>query len=160
MNRNLRATEQRKVIAEELKKLDSHPTAYEIYEIVRAKLPRISLGTVYRNLEILSDSGVIKKLEMAGSQRRFDGTIENHFHVKCLKCGRVADADVPFLKDLLKSLREIDGYKISRSHIEFLGICPQCISGDKSVSQQSNPVDVACSVCKQDVSDYGLMAKQ
>ena len=70
---NLRMTRQRRVILEELRKVNNHPSAYEIYEFVRKRLPRISLGTVYRNLEILSESGDIQKLEPGCSLKRFDG---------------------------------------------------------------------------------------
>lgn len=130
MNRKFRATEQRRVIVEELRRLDTHPTANEIYEIVRARLPRISLGTVYRNLEILSESGTIKKLEMAGSQRRFDGDTDPHYHVKCIRCERVSDADLPSVAEAIGALKEVSGYKIVFSHIEFCGICPECRKKD------------------------------
>ncbi len=137
MDRKLRATEQRRVIVEELRRSRCHPTANEIYETVRAKLPRISLGTVYRNLEILSESGEIRKLEMAGSQRRFDGTMENHFHVKCLKCDRVSDAELPLVQEILDSLKELDGYEIVLSHLEFSGICPECRKKGTTCLQQA-----------------------
>lgn len=131
MDRKLRATEQRRVIVEELRRSRRHPTANEIYESVRTKLPRISLGTVYRNLEILSESGEIRKLEMAGSRRRFDGTMENHFHVKCVKCDRVSDAELPLVRDILDSLKELEGYEIVLSHLEFSGVCPECRKKEK-----------------------------
>lgn len=126
MNRKLRATEQRRVILEELRRSKCHPTANEVYEMVRVKIPHISLGTVYRNLEILSESGLINKLEMAGAQRRFDGTLEDHFHVKCIRCERVSDAELPSVQSILNSLKEVDGYEIVLSHLEFSGICPEC----------------------------------
>jgi len=72
----LKMTKQRRVIVEELKKLKTHPTATLIYELVRKRLPRISLGTVYRNLDLLAEAGIIQKLETAGTQKRFDGTVE------------------------------------------------------------------------------------
>ena len=75
-----RMARQRAVILEELRKLKSHPTADELYSIVRERLPRISLGTVYRNLDFLADSGEIRRLEAAGSTKRFDGDISNHQH--------------------------------------------------------------------------------
>ena len=73
-----RNTPQRKVILEELQKAASHPTAAELYEIVRRRLPRISLGTVYRNLELLSESGLIRKLSMGSAEARFDGDLEDY----------------------------------------------------------------------------------
>ena len=85
-------TRQRKVILEELRKVDTHPSADEVYEMVRKRLPRISLGTVYRNLEILSAKGEIQKLELGCTLKRFDGIAENHYHIRCLQCDRVVDA--------------------------------------------------------------------
>ena len=76
---NLRMTQQRQVILEELRNVNTHPSADEIYEMVRKRLPRISLGTVYRNLEILCASGEIQKLEAGGSIKRFDGNPRNHY---------------------------------------------------------------------------------
>ena len=91
----MRDTSQRRIIMEELVKLKTHPTANEIYERVRRRIPRISLGTVYRNLEMLSESGLIRKLETAGTRKRFDGTVSNHYHVRCIKCGRMDDLNLP-----------------------------------------------------------------
>ena len=78
-----RMTQQRKVILEELNNLKTHPTADDLYQVVKVKVPRISLGTVYRNLEILSSDGLIKKLEIGGAQKRFDGDLSDHHHVRC-----------------------------------------------------------------------------
>ncbi len=84
-------TLQRRIILEELRKLECHPTADELYEIVRKRIPQISLATVYRNLELLSEGGQVLKLQQTGKQKRFDGRVESHYHVRCASCGRVAD---------------------------------------------------------------------
>ena len=125
-NPNLRMTRQRRVILEELRKVNNHPSADEIYEIVRKRLPRISLGTVYRNLEILSDPGDIQKLEPGCSLKRFDGNPSEHFHIRCVRCNRIADA--PMLPDLNIDLERIDvtDFEIVGHRLEFLGICRQC----------------------------------
>jgi hypothetical protein len=68
-----RMTHQRQVIFEEIMKMESHPTADEVYERVRKRLPRISMGTVYRNLDILTSSGLINRIEPGHSQMRFEG---------------------------------------------------------------------------------------
>jgi len=83
MGKQLRITRQRRVILEELQRTKSHPTADELYRKVRRRLPRISLGTVYRNLELLSRSGLIRKLEIGGGKMRFDGIVEPHYHIHC-----------------------------------------------------------------------------
>ena len=127
---NFRMTRQRKVILEELRKVDTHPSADEVYEMVRKRLPRISLGTVYRNLEILSDSGDIQKLEPGCSLKRFDGNPAEHCHIRCIRCDRIAD--VPMASDLEIDLERVDStdFEIVGHRLEFLGLCPRC--SDKS----------------------------
>ncbi len=119
-------TRQRKVILEELRKTSSHPTADEVYERARLRLPRISLGTVYRNLEILSECGMIQKLELGGSQKRFDGTVENHYHVRCMRCDSVKDVSMEPLTTFERALRGASDYQIIGSRLEFVGLCPRC----------------------------------
>ncbi|MFH1033130.1 MAG: transcriptional repressor [Pseudomonadota bacterium] len=119
-------TTQRQVILEELRKLKSHPTAGELCQIVRQRLPRISLGTVYRNLEILSRSGVVLKLDVAGLEMRFDGTVDNHYHVRCLGCGRVADVDMGLLEGLEQTIGQHSDFEVLGHRLEFVGHCPAC----------------------------------
>jgi Fur family transcriptional regulator, ferric uptake regulator len=119
-------TEQRRVILEELRKVVSHPTADEVYALVRKRLPNISLGTVYRNLETLSSAGIIQKLETAGSQMRFDAVVENHYHVRCVKCGRVDDVPVPRIEAIEQAARGVEGYRVLSYRLEFMGLCPSC----------------------------------
>lgn len=121
-----RNTRQRKVILEELRKLSSHPTAAGLYEIVRRRLPRISLGTVYRNLELLAGMGVIRKLELGGGEARFDGNLQAHDHVRCVRCGRVDDVESLPL-DLSQARHDdLSGYRIIGHRLELLGVCPRC----------------------------------
>jgi Fur family ferric uptake transcriptional regulator len=126
LERKLKMTRQRRVIVEELRKLNTHPGAADLYEVVRKRLPRISLGTVYRNLELLAEAGIIQKLETAGTQKRFDGKVENHYHVRCVQCGQVDDLPVPLFGDIEDSLRGLSDYKILSHRLEFQGICPSC----------------------------------
>ena len=121
----LKLTKQRQIILEELQKVCSHPSADEVYALVRRRLPRISLGTVYRNLEVLAEAGLIQKLALAGSQKRFDGTVENHYHIRCLKCGRVDDVALELLT-LGEAANFLNGYQCVGHRLEFFGICPYC----------------------------------
>ena len=123
---NFRMTPQRKVILEELRKVNTHPSADEIYAMVRRRLPRISLGTVYRNLEILAENGQIQKLELGSSLKRFDGVAENHYHIRCIRCDRVVDAPVDFDPALDQKLKNISDFDIIGHRLEFIGICPAC----------------------------------
>jgi len=129
----LRNTRQRQIILEELKKLKSHPTADELHEIVKKRLPRISLGTIYRNLELLAANGVIQKLEQAGGRARFDGNAENHYHVRCLSCGRVEDIPIAPMKAVARAGKNIEGYKILGYRLEYFGFCPKCANSDRRV---------------------------
>ncbi|HTY22438.1 MAG TPA: transcriptional repressor [Desulfomonilaceae bacterium] len=119
-------TQQRRVILEELNKLTSHPTAEELHRIVRNRLPKISIATVYRNLEILSAEGEVLKLEVAGTQRRFDGTTDNHYHIRCSVCGRVDDVHMALVDDIEETAQKNSGYGVLSHRIEFTGICPDC----------------------------------
>ena len=124
--RKFMMTRQRRVILEELRKLESHPSADEVYEMARQRLPRISLGTVYRNLEILSEYGMIRKLELVGTQKRFDGNARDHYHVRCIRCGGMEDVHIGPLTTIENALREVTDYEIIGSRLEFIGVCPQC----------------------------------
>lgn len=129
-DKNLRMTTQRKVILEELRKLDTHPSADEIYEVVRLRLPRISLGTVYRNLDVLSELGEIQKLELSGSLKRFDWDTNKHYHIRCIGCNRVEDAPVAPLNQLEDELYDTTVFEIVGHNLEFIGLCPKCSRKD------------------------------
>lgn len=119
-------TNQRRVILEELQKHYDHPTADEIYAEVRSKLPKVSLGTVYRNLDQMSESGMILKLEGAG-QKRFDPNPNPHPHFRCTSCGCVEDIDADVNPPVIKGdaswakERTIKGVMV-----EFFGLCKKC----------------------------------
>ncbi len=122
----MRMTNQREMILKELKKSKEHLTADELYERVKKIMPRISLATVYRNLEILSEAGIIAKLEVSGRQKRFDSDISDHDHVYCLQCHRVDNFTLERDTLGLDSLDGVDGYKITGYRLEFAGLCKKC----------------------------------
>ncbi len=125
-SKQLRMTQQRRTIMEVLDGAKNHPPADEIYEKVRRRLPRISLGTVYRNLDVLAEHGMIQKLEFAGSQRRFDGDASGHYHVRCAGCGSVADAPVKPIEKIENDPHGATDYEITGHRLEFIGLCPRC----------------------------------
>ncbi len=129
----MRLTTQRQIILEELGKVTSHPTANEVYDMVRKRLPRIGLGTVYRNLELMADNGIILKLEVGGTQKRFDATVTPHYHIRCISCGKVNDIDIPVIEDINKTAAEMSQYQVLGHHIEFSGICKECSSEDRQL---------------------------
>jgi Fur family ferric uptake transcriptional regulator len=124
--RSLRMTKQRQVILDALKSMPLHPTADEIYDRVRKKLPRISLGTVYRNLETMVAQGIIQRLTMGGGQRRFDHDPRVHHHVRCRACGALADVSISPAASLRDMVEDTNGYEIGEVRLELLGLCPRC----------------------------------
>lgn len=121
-----RMTKQRKLILEELRKLKTHPTADEIYEMVRRQMPRISLGTVYRNLDVLHRIGMIRKLDMAGNQAQFDGNMDNHHHMRCIRCGCLVDIEAAAVRPPEVSVSGASHLKITGYRLEFEGLCAHC----------------------------------
>ena len=119
-------TRQRQVILEELQSASFHPTADEVYRRVRRRLPRISLGTVYRNLETLSKAGIVKKLEFGGSQKRFDSCSEDHYHVRCTSCGRLEDVPLKPIPGIENAYRSVGNYQITGHQLVLMGLCPGC----------------------------------
>jgi Fe2+ or Zn2+ uptake regulation protein len=133
---NRRHTRQRQVILEEIQKLDTHPSAAMLYELVRKRLPKVSLGTVYRNLDFLAQTGVIQKLNTGSAEARFDWNPELHYHVRCVLCGRVDDVhDAP--NDLVdREINELQGFDILGHQLQFIGICPDCRPSTKKQKVQ------------------------
>jgi Fur family ferric uptake transcriptional regulator len=95
--------------------------------MVRERLPRIGLGTVYRNLDLLAEKGIIKKIEVGGEQKRFDGDTSAHYHIRCVECNRVEDIFIERRKELEKNAASCCSYKILDHHVQFSGICNHCL---------------------------------
>jgi len=140
-----RMTHQRQVIFEEVMKDRSHPTADEIYEKVRKILPKISMGTVYRNLDILATCGLISKIQPVLSQMRFDGKTQDHYHVTCTGCGRIEDAPIEPRDSTMDSLENALGhltkYGIFGHKLEFFGLCRDCMEKGESLFQDEDLKD-------------------
>jgi Fur family ferric uptake transcriptional regulator len=119
-------TQQRKTILEVLRSTKTHPSADEIYELVKQKLPRISLGTVYRNLEVLAELGSIQVLELSGSLKRFDWDPNKHYHIRCIRCDRVENAPIAPMDKLENKVYKSTVFEIIGHNLEFTGLCPRC----------------------------------
>jgi Fur family ferric uptake transcriptional regulator len=124
-----RNTRQRKLILDELRKVKTHPTAAGLYAMIRRRMPKISLGTVYRNLELLNRMGMIRKLDFGSEEARYDGNIEEHDHLRCVCCMKVDDAPGPSCAVKNGGKENWNGYKILGHRLEFFGICPRCRRG-------------------------------
>lgn len=119
-------TAQKRIILEELKKTKSHPTADELYQIVKKRLPEISMGTVYRNLELITNSGQAQVISNGGRKKRYDGNPHRHFHIKCTECGRVDDLPEELLEVIKEDINFNCDYKVTGYSLFFYGICPNC----------------------------------
>jgi Fur family peroxide stress response transcriptional regulator len=122
----LRRTKQKEAILEVLRGTKSHPTADWVYNEVRKEIPNISLGTVYRNLRILCESGEISELDLCDTSARFDARKDNHYHFRCEKCGRVFDVDMSLDEDINSRATQKTGFKVLYHRLEFRGICKDC----------------------------------
>jgi Fe2+ or Zn2+ uptake regulation protein len=134
--RKSRMTRQRKVILEEVEKADCHPSADAVYVRVRRRLPRVSLGTVYRNLEVLSEAGLIRSIDVGDGHRHYDAGPDGHFHVRCVRCGRIEDVAVESLGEIRDAVRRATGYCIQEERIDFTGICPECSKKEEARDTQ------------------------
>jgi Fur family peroxide stress response transcriptional regulator len=122
----VRRTKQKEAILEVLRGTTSHPTADWIYQEARKVIPNISLGTVYRNLRLLCQSGEILELDLCGTFSRFDARVDNHYHFRCEQCGRMFDLDEPVDVEIDKKVAQKTGFKISYHRLEFRGVCQDC----------------------------------
>ncbi len=123
---NKRNTVQRALVLEAVKELRCHATADEIHKAIVIKHPDISRGTVYRNLNVLSEIGEIRKREIPGGADRYDHLCHDHYHARCLRCGRVFDVDMDFMGDLEKRVNDTRGFEFVGHDIVFKGICHEC----------------------------------
>ncbi len=121
-----RMTRQRSVILEQLQQMRTHPTADELYVAVRRQLPNVSLGTIYRNLDVLARSGCVHKLDSSGGQARFDAELSPHHHVRCRDCGRIDDVAITPEMTIHPPKISMRGFEIEDYRVEFEGRCPDC----------------------------------
>ena len=122
-----RTTQQRRVVLAHLQRTTRHPTADELFASVRNELPSISLGTVYRNLDVLCEQGHAIAID-GPTHRRYDGNTDAHYHVRCVRCGRVDDVHIPPRTALEKRAAAASSYRIVSHHVEFKGVCPECLA--------------------------------
>ena len=134
----MRKTEQRAVILDELRKCRNHPGADELYARVRQRLPRISLATVYRNLELMAARGLIRRLDPVPGSRRFDAVVDNHGHFRCTACGRIED--LPFPLELPPPDRRLPWVRervIQGGQAEYFGLCPDCRKSSRQAASSA-----------------------
>ena len=124
-----RNTIQKDLVRNAVCEMKRHVTAnevYEVYEFVKEFCPTIGKGTVYRNLDILVEEGDLRKVEVPDGPNRFDLTLKNHYHVRCVNCGEISDVDMDEILGLLEKIHDTHGTDFLGYDILFKGICPKC----------------------------------
>lgn len=126
-----------------LQSTDSHPTAAQVHAGLVLDMPALSLGTVYRNLDILVAEGMVDEVACAGGVARYDANLDAHHHFNCERCGEIVDVDIPMPRGLSKGLEGRHGLRARRVSISFFGLCGQCeVPGTRiqrsSTMQRSN----------------------
>lgn len=127
-------TVQRRVILEAMLVRDDHPTAEQLCDAVRAQVPEISRGTVYRTLESLVQLGAIRRAHHLGPAARFDSNTEHHHHLVCVRCNRVIDFEDARLDNLPLPDRRRTGFRITDYSIHFTGLCAECQKADDTTA--------------------------
>jgi len=121
-----RNTKQRRIILDELYKVRTHPSADTLFKMVRKRIPDISYGTVYRNLNLLKDENRVLELSFGKHSCRYDGTVKEHFHFFCLKCENVFDVEETDIGQLDKKIADKMNFKVEYHRLEFFGYCDSC----------------------------------
>jgi Fur family transcriptional regulator, peroxide stress response regulator len=121
-----RHSKQRERILELLRSTEAHPTANWVYARLRKEFPNLSMGTVYRNIGILTEQGLIKRIDFGSTFDRLDAKVKAHYHFICEQCGAIIDLDIPVEQRFNRSIAAGDGFVVRRHDVEFYGLCPQC----------------------------------
>lgn len=123
MNRN---TVQKELVLSAVLNLHGHVTAEDVYNYIKKDHPTVGRGTVYRNLNILSSDKQIRRVEIPNGPDRYDFTLKDHYHVRCVRCGCVEDADIEVFPDLVSKVGDSHGFKVFSYDILFNGLCSRC----------------------------------
>jgi Fe2+ or Zn2+ uptake regulation protein len=128
----MRYSRQRELILETLKNFENHPTAEQLYLRVKDQLPTLSLGTVYRNLNLLVELGQIRKVESTGSASvRYDARKDEHCHLVCLSCNSIIDIDLDYFNSVDSKIKDEFNFTVTEHEVVLKGICSNCSSAEK-----------------------------
>ncbi|WP_283244042.1 peroxide-responsive transcriptional repressor PerR [Bacillus suaedaesalsae] len=122
----VRITPQRHAILEFLIQSMTHPTADDIYKSLEGKFPNMSVATVYNNLRVFREAGLVKELTYGDASSRFDFVTTDHYHVICEDCGKIVDFLYPGLDEVEALASHVTGFKVSHHRMELYGTCPEC----------------------------------
>lgn len=119
-------SKQRELIFNQVRNFPTHPTADEVYTALKKDHPALSLGTVYRNLNLLAKRGELIKIHIDNSKERFDARTEAHCHLLCTQCGKVYDIDDSAPREIEKRILKRYGHIVTEASLNFKGICRSC----------------------------------
>ncbi|SEB16825.1 Fur family transcriptional regulator, peroxide stress response regulator [Thalassobacillus cyri] len=122
----VRITPQRHAVLEFLLNSMTHPTADEIYKALEGKFPNMSVATVYNNLRVFKDIGLVRELTYGDASSRFDCNTTEHYHVICESCGKIVDFHYPSLDEVESLAEQVTGFDVSNHRMEVYGICSDC----------------------------------
>jgi Fur family peroxide stress response transcriptional regulator len=122
----LAPTPQRLAIYQVLAGDDTHPGAEDIYRRIKPSLPSLSLGTVYRTLELFESHALISRIHTSSEQSRFDANLDSHHHLVCQRCQRVIDFEDPQLQSLPVNEAQLRGFRVVSHRIHLVGLCADC----------------------------------
>ncbi|OYD07042.1 peroxide-responsive transcriptional repressor PerR [Paludifilum halophilum] len=122
----VRMTPQRYAILEYLLSTMGHPTADAIYKALENKFPNMSVATVYNNLRVFKEAGLVRELTYGDSSSRFDANMNDHYHIICRDCGKIVDFDYPPLFNVEKEAAEKTGFRVETHRMEIYGVCSAC----------------------------------
>jgi len=121
-----RRSRQRERLLELLRSTGEHPTADWLYSKLKGEFPNLSLGTVYRNLTVLAEQGLVKKIDFGSSFDRYEAKHAPHYHFVCESCGSISDLDLPVDESLNERVNAETQFHARRHRIEFYGLCEKC----------------------------------
>ncbi|PWL57902.1 Fur family transcriptional regulator [Merdimmobilis hominis] len=131
MEKLRRFSRQRQMVLDVVKNRTKHPTADKVYEILKKDHPEISLGTVYRNLNLLAEMGEISRVETSSVKDHFDGNQHPHAHFVCRKCGGVFDLNLD-ISQLLQSAKGVEGsFQVEDCKVLVQGVCEDCLKKEE-----------------------------
>ncbi len=126
LEKGLAFTHQRQVIYRALAAAHNHPTPEAVYEKVRAEMPSISLGTVYKNIKTFTEAGLLNEVSPLHESLRLDANLEPHHHLICTVCKSVEDLPVEAVEPVRTTNALPNGFAVSRYSVELLGVCARC----------------------------------
>ena len=122
----LALTRQRKIVLDVVQAGDHHPTAAEVFDAARKKLPGISFATVYNSLRFLKDAGLVREIAFGNGASRYDRETDRHDHALCSACGKLVDFDLPGTVALTRSAARASKFRAESVHLTLVGLCPKC----------------------------------